>query len=290
MFGLDNLATPSDLKKWPHLKDIYMPKLDANEVHLLIGQDTPDLTFQRRHEGESLASRTLVSLHALGWIMNGPIGQDKLTGLSSSDRKALDTWNDSVKLVNHHYTMDIPFKDRPPNLPDNRPLAEHRLRLLGKQASEEPRVIWKVTASMHELLDRGYAEAVTDENLKGRDGYTWYLPHHPVLHPRKPDKCRLVYDCAAKYRGVSLNDKVHQGPDLTNGLVGVLLRFRQEPIALMADIEGMFHQVRVSEGDRDALRFLWWRNDDPNETPMTYRMTAHLSLVECGRPVVRILP
>jgi len=43
--GLDNLATPTDLKKWPHLKDIYMPKLDANEVHLLIGQDTPDLTF-----------------------------------------------------------------------------------------------------------------------------------------------------------------------------------------------------------------------------------------------------
>jgi hypothetical protein len=43
--GLDNLAAPTDLKKWPHLKDIYMPKLDANEVHLLIGQDTPDLTY-----------------------------------------------------------------------------------------------------------------------------------------------------------------------------------------------------------------------------------------------------
>ncbi|KAK3731436.1 hypothetical protein QZH41_013623, partial [Actinostola sp. cb2023] len=172
--------------------------------------------------------------------------------------------------------MDIPFKDRPPNLPDNRPLAEHRLRLLGNRLQKNPELSGRYTASMHELLDRGYAEAVTDENLKGRDGYTWYLPHHPVLHPRKPDKCRLVYDCAAKYRGVSLNDKVHQGPDLTNGLVGVLLRFRQEPIALMADIEGMFHQVRVSEGDRDALRFLWWRNDDPNETPMTYRMTAHL--------------
>ncbi|KAK3700158.1 hypothetical protein QZH41_009867 [Actinostola sp. cb2023] len=308
--GLDNLSTPTDLKKWPHLKDIYMPKLDANEVHLLIGQDTPDLTFpeetRRGKPGEPYACLT-----ALGWIMNGPIGQDKLTvvtsshsvnvkpelnierqlealwkleddhrddtlGLSSSDRKALDTWNDSVKLVNHHYTMDIPFKDRPPNLPDNRPLAEHRLRLLGNRFQKNPELSGRYTASMHELLDRGYAEAVTDENLKGRDGYTWYLPHHPVLHPRKPDKCRLVYDCAAKYRGVSLNDKVHQGPDLTNGLVGVLLRFRQEPIALMADIEGMFHQVRVSEGDRDALRFLWWRNDDPNETPMTYRMTAHL--------------
>ena len=62
----------------------------------------------------------------------------------------------------------------------------------------------------------------------------------------------------ATCQGVSLNDKVHQGPDLTNSLVGVLQRFRQEQIALMADVEGMFHQVRVSEQDRDALRFLWW--------------------------------
>jgi hypothetical protein len=117
---------------------------------------------------------------------------------------------------------------------------------------------------------------VTDDNLKGREGYTWFLPHHPVLHPRKPDKCRLVYDCAAKYRGVSLNDKVHQGPDLTNGLVGVLFRFRQEPIALMADIQGMFNQVHVSENDRDALRFLWWKDDDPTKTPLVYRMKTHL--------------
>lgn len=47
-----------------------------------------------------------------------------------------------------------------------------------------------------------------------------------------------------------------QGPDLTNSLIDVLLRFRQESIALMADIEGMFHQVRVPMADRRLLRFL----------------------------------
>ncbi|KAK3724618.1 hypothetical protein QZH41_011047 [Actinostola sp. cb2023] len=68
--------------------------------------------------------------------------------------------------------MDIPFKDRPSNLPNNRPLAEHRLRLLGNRLQKNPELSGRYTASMHELLDRGYAEAVTDENLKGRDGYT----------------------------------------------------------------------------------------------------------------------
>lgn len=60
--GLDNLATSSDLKEWPHLEDLHMPKLNVNEVHLLIGQDTPDLTFpeetQRGNPGEPYACLT----------------------------------------------------------------------------------------------------------------------------------------------------------------------------------------------------------------------------------------
>ena len=61
-------------------------------------------------------------------------------------------------------------------------------------------------------------------------------------------------DVAAKCDGVSLNDKLHTGPDLLNCLVGVLLRFREQRV----DIEAMFHQVQVIEEDQPALRFLWW--------------------------------
>ena len=52
---------------------------------------------------------------------------------------------------------------------------------------------------------------------------------------------------------------------MTNSLVGVLLRFRQGTIGIAADIEGMFHQIRVREKDQDSLRFLWWTNnyEDP---------------------------
>lgn len=38
-----------------------------------------------------------------------------------------------------------------------------------------------------------------------------------------------------------------------NSLVGVVIMFRQEPVALAADIEAMFHQVRVNDEDCDAL-------------------------------------
>ena len=117
---------------------------------------------------------------------------------------------------------------------------------------------------------------MTRDRLDNPVGAVWYLPHHPVLNVNKPGKVRVVFDCAAKHHGTSLNDQLFQGPDLTNNLVGVLTRFRQEPIALMADVESMFHQVRVSPDDCDALRFLWWPNNDLNSEPEEYQMMVHL--------------
>ena len=54
------------------------------------------------------------------------------------------------------------------------------------------------------------------------------------------------------------------------------MRFRQEPIAIVADIEAMFYQVSVEPKDCDAFRFLWWENNDPQETPTEYRMSKHV--------------
>ena len=44
----------------------------------------------------------------------------------------------------------------------------------------------------------------------------------------------------------------------------------------MADVESMFHQVHVSLNDCDALRFLWWPNNDLNSEPEEYQMVVHL--------------
>ena len=82
-----------------------------------------------------------------------------------------------------------------------------------------------------------------------------YIPQRCVT---SSNKFRIVFDCSAKSFNVSFNDKLLQGPQLTNSLMGVFLRFRQEPIAEVGDIKSMFHQVFVAEEDRDALRFLWF--------------------------------
>ena len=50
---------------------------------------------------------------------------------------------------------------------------------------------------------------------------------------------------------------------------------REEPVTVMGDIEGMFHQI-VSRKDRDALRFLWWKNGEIGGEVEVYRMCVHL--------------
>ena len=49
-------------------------------------------------------------------------------------------------------------------------------------------------------LSQGHCQHVKPEE-SACEG--WYLSHHAVLHPHKPEKVRVVFDCAAKYAGFS---------------------------------------------------------------------------------------
>ena len=129
---------------------------------------------------------------------------------------------------------------------------------------------------MYDLQTKGYARKIPEDKISDSTGIVWYLPHHNIIHPKKPDKVRVVFDCIAKYRSESLNESVLQGPNLTNSLIGVLLRFRQEPVAVMADVEAMFHQVRVDPAHVSCLRFLWYLGGDIIKDPEEYQMLVHL--------------
>ena len=85
----------------------------------------------------------------------------------------------------------------------------------------------------------------------------------------------MVFDSAAETNRVSLNKLLLSGPDLTNSLLGVLLRFQRDPIALMTDNEQMFHSFIVREDHRDFLRFFWHKDNSPKEA-IEYRMKVHL--------------
>ena len=129
---------------------------------------------------------------------------------------------------------------------------------------------------MNDLVEKKYAERVPEQEIPNHNGRSWYIPHHGVYHPKKPTKMCVVFDCSAKYKGESLNNHLLQGSDLTNQLLGVLCRFRQNPVAFMFNVESMFHQFKVIASDQDFLRFFWLENGDTTRPPVEYRMNVHL--------------
>lgn len=159
-------------------------------------------------------------------------------------------------------------------MPNNHSVAEQRLLGL-KRNLEKNEHFKKEYITMANVIEKGYAEVVPSGQLENTDGRVWYIPHHGVYHPKK-QTLRVVFDCSASYQGKSLNSELLQGPDLTNSLIGVLLRFRKEPVAVMADIRSIFYQVRVSAKDIDFLRFLWWPNGDVSISPVKNRMLVQL--------------
>ena len=112
-------------------------------------------------------------------------------------------------------------------------------------------------------VNAGYVRKIDQTELnETKDKLQWYLPHHPVINPPKPEEVRGVCNAAAKYQGVVLNNKLLPGPDLLQSLIGIIFRFREHPITLSADTEAMILQVAVTNDDDRCLRFLWPENSE----------------------------
>ena len=96
----------------------------------------------------------------------------------------------------------------------------------------------------------------------------------------------MVFDLSAEFHGTSTNKAFLSEPDLTNQIVCVLLRFREEQIAVTGDFEAMYHQVKVPENHRCFLLFLWWMDSDSSKVIVDHEIAAHafgsISLPSCS--------
>ncbi|CAH8674642.1 unnamed protein product [Schistosoma rodhaini] len=298
------VLTANQMATWSHLKDISFPRVKNAKVKLLIGCNVPNVHEMKEiktgNTNEPSAVRTL-----LGWTLFGPYGElhgkkrvlnylsdkeeleDKFEQLYSTefkdpfscttpmaveDRIALSAISNSVQRLSWHYQIALPWRHEH-KLPNNKKLAERRLSCLKGRLIRDTKFLQDYTSTMTQYIERDYAEKVNDNHVDGR---IWYLSHHPVFHPKKPNKLRIVFDCASQYAGTSLNKNFYSGPDLVNNLVDVFTRFQQRPISRTADIEAMFHQVVVPMHDRDALRYLWWPGGDLEKKSEIYRMKVYL--------------
>ena len=306
-----HIPVKSTMEDWPHLQHLKdaLPNLLTCEVGLLIGYNCPQALAPQQvitgGKNEPFGVKT-----ALGWSVVGGSNVDHENDAGICHRVSVkempvcfpsdavrilesDFANDAVidekvsqddlrfmsllkeqviQREDKHIEMPLPFKKRP-TMPDNKMYVMKRLENLKQKLRRNEEYLEHYTIFMNEIIERGDVERVESP---APDGHRWYIPHHGVYHPKKPGKVRVVFDCSSTFKGTSLNQHLLTGPDLINSLIGVLTRFRQYPVAIMCDIEKMFHQFIVSEKDRDFLRFLWWENGDIDSEPIEYRMKVHL--------------
>ena len=301
------MSLSSVASRYDHLRDTTFVEIPDKRVRLLIGEDVPEAHWPMKSRIGKRKQPFAVET-PLGWVLFGPLSFDEKllkqahhicmedldvkasinelynnefhdleaagTNHSDDDKKAICLIRDSITYLDGHYEVGLPWK-RPLKLPNNYRMAFQRIQCLRKRLSKDLPLLRRYRESMEQSIRKNYLVPVPNYQLNPGYCPRWHLPHHPVVNPKKPEKLRIVLDCAAKFEGVSLNDRLYQGPDTTANLVGVLLRFRNYPVAVAADVEEMFMQVKVPESDRGALRILWWKFGDIDERLVEYQMTAH---------------
>ncbi|KAL1277360.1 hypothetical protein QQF64_024033 [Cirrhinus molitorella] len=178
----------------------------------------------------------------------------------------------------------LPFRTPRQRLPNNRQHALNRLMSLSRTLKKNTEMKRHFIDFMEKTFENKHAEIAPPVD---KDKECWYLPSFGVYHLQKPGQIRIVFDSSARFSGVSLNDVLLRGPDLNNSLLGVLMRFRTEPVAVMTDIQQMLNCFLVREDHNDYLCFLWFRNHQLDGEIVEYRMRVHV-FGNCPSPAVAI--
>ena len=297
-------------ERWRHIQDLDIPECSGGQVELLLGANVSEAIIQQEirtgQPGQPIAVRT-----AFGWILTGAVSDlspgksrqvmfiqkgsardteldnmlkdwwttdafgtkyDKPVSQSKEDKRAQDILEKtSTKRPDNRYETGLLWKDDNIILPDSKKMAIRRLIGTEKRLKFHPEKAAAYQATIESYVEKGYAKKVTPEEAKEEKPNRWYLPHHAVTNPNKPREFRVVFDAAAQAHGTSLNNKLLAGPDLLRNLVGVLLRFREEAVAMVADIQEMYHQLHIIRQDKAVQSFLW-RDLNEAKEPDVYEM------------------
>ena len=225
----------------------------------------------------------LVTTHVLK-CATGQVPHDGLKGelkkfwdLESLGVKTPSVYEEFVEKLSYrgdHYEVNLPWKDTHPPLPNNYELSQRRLSSLLNRLRKEPEVLREYDSVIRDQIQRGIVEVV-DKETSPESNRVHYIPHHAVIRRDKSTtKLRIVYDASAKSDGASLNECLHAGPPLAQGIFDIILRFRSHRVAIDGDIEKAFLMVHMTEEDRDVLRFLWIDDIDKAEPQViTLRFT-----------------
>ncbi|XP_036329397.1 uncharacterized protein LOC118741504 [Rhagoletis pomonella] len=284
------------LDKYKHLRGCPLESYYDVVPKLIIGVNNKNLSIPLKYR-EGKANEPAATKTRLGWAIYGNLDRSPLPSHHqlhicecSDDASLQGLMLDAIRLDQdplegkdlmpaeltgkvtrdgERFIAKLLWKREDVVMPRNYDMALPRLKCFEGKLLKSAEQRCETIKHIKQMETKGYIRKLSEEEATNFGPRTWYLPMFTVRNPNKPGKLRVVWDAAAKYEGVSLNDQLDKGPDLIVSLPGVLYNFRIGKIGICGDISEMFHQVGVSKSDQNAQRFLW-RDCDPIRKPDTY--------------------
>ncbi|XP_044766589.1 uncharacterized protein LOC123322673 [Coccinella septempunctata] len=273
----------------PWIQELRIADIDVSDVgesgpiEVLIGADVAGLFYTgRRHK---LKSGLVAYETHFGWTMEGkvptPSSLSMLTTVSMlSNPTITELWQLDVLGISDpegrkskeelamaarrmfeetvqmneegRYEVRLPWLEDHPVLPNNLETARKRLAGTLKKLAKD-QLISRYDEVFKEWESAGIITKVNADDEKGH-----YLPHRPVIKEGSTTAVRPVFDASARGKNSpSLNQCLEKGPNLIELIPALLTRFRENKIAVIADIKKAFLQISVNTKDRHFLKFLW---------------------------------
>ena len=194
--------------------------------------------------------------------------------LSQIEREQTKVIEKSCKKVGDQWLIPYPWKKDPKLLPDNKGQAIKKLESTEWRLMKNADHAEAYDKQIVEMSEMQFARKLTEKEVEDYKEPVHNIAHHAVLRPEKRSTpIRIVFNSSSVFQGHRLNDYWMKGPDLLNSLFGVILRFRENAVAIIGDISKVYHRIQIPVENQHVHRFLW-RNLETSRKPDVYIKTV----------------
>ncbi|KZS19693.1 Uncharacterized protein APZ42_013856 [Daphnia magna] len=129
-----------------------------------------------------------------------------------------------------------------------------------------------------DYVAKGFPLSLKESELKGTFWRNWYLSHHVVVNPRKPEKVRVVFDASAKYQGVALNEVLlKEFPEASEQVYKI---FYVDNL-----LESFYNEDEASRAVKDSTALLKKRGFHLNQSLSSFRrVLPRIPEDDCNQP------
>ncbi|XP_053989874.1 uncharacterized protein LOC128882320, partial [Hylaeus volcanicus] len=271
-----------DLKRYDYLQNLLYadPTInDENEIDLLLDVAAFTAIIKNGLIKGPIDAPIAVNSE-LGWLIMGPEKNEAHLECVDSDESETEP-SDEERCREEYYVKTTKRDDdgrlnvsmaftteNGPCLGDSRKIALATLFQLEKKFAKNPEFHKQYVATINESIELGHLVLEKNPPIDSH-----YIPHHAVFKNSTTTKLRQVYNASNKTaNGKSLNEQLVVGKIDQSSIFELIMRWREPKIAVIADLEKMYKQIRLNENQQHLQMILWRESCD--EPIKSYKMTT----------------